>query len=49
MAVLPISLPWIRDLSEVTFHVLLILGIIGLYWNSLQGAFIWDDRAAIVS
>jgi hypothetical protein len=31
------------------FHCLLAVYIVAMYQNALLGAFIWDDRAAIVS
>lgn len=36
-------------ISDIQFGVLIALLITAIYWNSLQGSFIWDDRAAIVS
>jgi hypothetical protein len=35
--------------EEVVFTVLVIFAVSVLYANSLQGTFIWDDRAAVVS
>jgi hypothetical protein len=36
-------------ISDLQFGLLIALLITAVYWNSLQGSFIWDDRAAIVS
>ena len=35
--------------SDLQFIALITAIILISYWNSIGGAFIWDDRAAIVS
>jgi hypothetical protein len=33
---------------DLLFCALLVLVVCSLYWSSLDGTFIWDDRAAVV-
>ncbi len=39
----------VNAITDLHFALLIAFLILAVYWNSLQGAFIWDDRAAIVS
>lgn len=38
-----------QDLIEERLFLYILLGLaLALYANSIQGSFVWDDRAAIV-
>ena len=34
--------------SHIIYFAVIFLATLGIYWNSLQGDFIWDDRGLIL-
>jgi hypothetical protein len=43
------SLWGLNILADWVFAVFIAIAITAVYWNSLSGVFVWDDRAAVVS
>ena len=39
----------LSGLQEAGFHAFLFSLALALYFNTLEGGYVWDDRAAIIS
>ena len=37
------------SINDLYFNLIIVISVVFLYYNSIDGNFIWDDRAAIVS